>query len=339
MSLLSQLAYSTGIYRMAAPFFAGHGHILTLHRVAENTSGPRIRWNKNLEITPEYLEEVILSYKNKGYTFLSMDQLHDQLVQGTLQKPFVTFTLDDGYEDNYTLAYPVFKKYDVPFCIYICRALIEERLECWWSDLEDILLCYNRIQFRGKEYSLRSAREKEAAYLTFRASIIHTGFDFGYSLYRELMELYPPCKSYNGYASMSREQIQTLSREPLATLGAHTVHHYPLSRLETEVAREEMLLSKNFVEEILGQPVEHFAYPYGSADEAGEREFQLAAEVGFKTAVTTRIGNVFPEHTRALTAIPRIPLIETPEDKRLYKMSVSGFLPAYLTKGKRVITA
>ena len=338
MSLLSNIAYASGIYRLAAPFYGGHGHVLTLHRVTPAGNEPRIRWNKNLEVTPEYLDAVIEAYKKKGYAFLGMDELHEGLMNGTLKKPFVAFTLDDGYEDNFTHALPVFKKHNVPFCIYLCRALLEDRLECWWSDLEDILLCYNRINFRGREISLRTTQEKEAAYLEFRASIIHTGFDSGYSLYRELMELYPPCKSYSAYRPLNHDQLLALSREPLATLGAHTVHHYPLSRLEKEEASLEIAESKACVEALIAQPVHHFAYPYGSADEAGTREFLLAEEAGFKTAVTTRNGNVFPEHAKSLMAIPRIALIESDEEKRLYKMNTSGFLPAYLHRGRRVIT-
>ena len=38
------------------------------------------------------------------------------------------------------------------------------------------------------------------------------------------------------------------------------------------------------------------------------RDFALAKEAGFKTAVTTRRGMLFPAHRRFLTALPRVPL-------------------------------
>ena len=41
---------------------------------------------------------------------------------------------------------------------------------------------------------------------------------------------------------------------------------------------------------------DHFAYPVGAPDAAGPREFALAAEAGYSTAVTTRPGVLFPEH-------------------------------------------
>jgi peptidoglycan/xylan/chitin deacetylase (PgdA/CDA1 family) len=36
----------------------------------------------------------------------------------------VVFTLDDGYADNFINAYPIFKKYNIPFCIYVCKKYV-----------------------------------------------------------------------------------------------------------------------------------------------------------------------------------------------------------------------
>jgi peptidoglycan/xylan/chitin deacetylase (PgdA/CDA1 family) len=52
----------------------------------------------------------------------------------------------------------------------------------------------------------------------------------------------------------------------------------------------------------------HLSYPYGDAGSAGPREFAIAAELGFKTAVTTRPGVLFRSHAGHLTALPRISL-------------------------------
>ena len=52
----------------------------------------------------------------------------------------------------------------------------------------------------------------------------------------------------------------------------------------------------------------HFSFPYGDPGSAGPRDFALARQAGFKTAVTTRKGMVFPAHRRHLTALPRVSL-------------------------------
>ena len=64
--------------------------------------------------------------------------------------------------------------------------------------------------------------------------------------------------------------------------------------------------SKAALEARLGIPVRHFAYPVGDPSSAGPREFELAREIGFETAVTTRPGMLFDDHAERLTELPRI---------------------------------
>ena len=69
-----------------------------------------------------------------------------------------------------------------------------------------------------------------------------------------------------------------------------------------------MEMSRAVIEAALGKRPQHLSYPVGDPTSAGPREFRIAAELGFKTAVTTRPGVLFPEHRDHLTALPRISL-------------------------------
>ena len=92
------------------------GFVYMLHRVCQLDKNG-ILYNENMKVSPQFLENLILSYRKQGFEFLSVDDLYE-LMRGNRKqrKPFVIFTLDDGYVDNYTIAYPIFKKYKVPFC-------------------------------------------------------------------------------------------------------------------------------------------------------------------------------------------------------------------------------
>jgi len=62
-----------------------------------------------MKVSPEFLEEFILKLKAKGYEFISIDRLYEILQNKEKVKKQIVFTLDDGYKDNYKIAYPIFK--------------------------------------------------------------------------------------------------------------------------------------------------------------------------------------------------------------------------------------
>ena len=90
------------------------------HRIVPQTAARRVHNHLSLEITPEHLEQVIQYFRRKEYSFISLDQLSTSLETGNLpNNKFVVFTFDDGYRDNLEIAYPILKKYEIPFTVYI----------------------------------------------------------------------------------------------------------------------------------------------------------------------------------------------------------------------------
>lgn len=73
-------------------------------------------------------------------------------------------------------------------------------------------------------------------------------------------------------------------------------------------AMDQMVGSADRIAQKLGSRPVNFAYPYGDPGSAGPRDFALARKAGFKTAVTTRKGMLFPGHAEHLTALPRVSL-------------------------------
>jgi peptidoglycan/xylan/chitin deacetylase (PgdA/CDA1 family) len=85
--------------------------------------------------------------------------------------------------------------------------------------------------------------------------------------------------------------------------------------------------------------VVHFAYPYGDRLAAGPREFALAKAAGFKTAVTTRPGMLFPENAEYPTALPRVSLNGNYQDERILPVLTSGVATAMWNGFRRVNAA
>ena len=126
---------------------------------------------------------------------------------------------------------------------------------------------------------------------------------------------------------LSREQLAELAAHPLVTIGGHTTTHIALAQAAASTVDREMRDNRAFLEGIVQAPIRHFAYPFGNLEACGAREATIAAEAGFRSAVTTRRGTLFPEHRRSLHELPREPLTfeETPSSMRC---KVDGFYRA-----------
>ena len=139
---------------------------------------------------------------------------------------------------------------------------------------------------------------------------------------------------------MSWEEIAQLAADPLCTIGAHTVNHMMLRKMgNDEAVRAEMEMSRAVLEAALGKRPEHLAYPVGDPTSAGPREFRIAAELGFKTAVTTRPGMIFKVHRDHLTALPRISVNGEFQRQRYLKVLMSGAATAMWNGFRRVNAA
>jgi peptidoglycan/xylan/chitin deacetylase (PgdA/CDA1 family) len=138
---------------------------------------------------------------------------------------------------------------------------------------------------------------------------------------------------------MSWEELKAFADDPLVTIGAHTITHCNLSRQSEETASFELATSRARIEAVLQRPVLHLAYPYGDRIAAGQREFRLAKAAGFKTAVTTRPGMIFPESAEHMTALQRVSLNGNYQDARILPVLTSGAATAMWNGFRRIDAA
>ena len=279
-----------------------------LHRVKQECSygfSP----NRDMAISPLFLEGFIRDAQQRGYTFISLDYLTEQIAAGSEDK-LLALTFDDGYRDNFTQAYPLLKRLQVPFAVYVTTSFPDGEAVLWWEAIEKLLLDHDQVELAdGRVLACRTRQEKLDAFVTLRASIMalpgdrladrvnamfaHVKFDW-----QQL------CATH----AMQWDEVCELARDPLVTIGAHTLSHPVLGALSPDQASLEMRDSRDRLEARIGMPVTHFCYPFGSRNEVGVREFELARKLGFRTATTTRWGNIFRAHRAHLYALPRVPL-------------------------------
>src|SRR5262249_16951242 len=90
---------------------------------------------------------------------VSLDEMWRRLSESDVGRRFVTLTIDDGYRDTLQWAYPVFKKHDVPFAVYIPTSFPDRLGELWWLVLEAVVGRNESVSLLvdGKERSFECA--------------------------------------------------------------------------------------------------------------------------------------------------------------------------------------
>jgi peptidoglycan/xylan/chitin deacetylase (PgdA/CDA1 family) len=110
--------YFTGLHHFMRPLVGGVGAILTLHHVRP-ARPDAFQPNHLLEVTPAFLERLLVRLKQAALDVISLDEMHARYISGNFKRRFVCITFDDGYKDLMRYAYPLLKKYQLPFALYI----------------------------------------------------------------------------------------------------------------------------------------------------------------------------------------------------------------------------
>ena len=88
------------------------GKVLMLHRVVEHI-GPQLEAPR-LEVTVDFFIRSLDAMLAEGVDFIGIGEVAGRL-ESKNRKPFVCLTIDDGYLDTFTLAYPALKERNIPF--------------------------------------------------------------------------------------------------------------------------------------------------------------------------------------------------------------------------------
>lgn len=295
---------SRGTRRGKAPF------VLLYHRIAHPSTDPQL-----LCVTPEHFAEHA-ELVAESYEPVRLRDLVAALRAGELPSRAVAITFDDGYADNLAAAKPVLEHAQVPATVFVASGWLGGDRLFWWDELELLLLRPGRLPpvlelEIGREI-LRWQLGDDAVY-TSQTAAVRSGWtvldpdDPGsrQRIYRELsvrlrgLDETARERVLDALRSVSEredpvdgelpraltlDELRRLASGDLVDIGAHTVTHPTLSRLEADAQREEIAGSRRQLEGALGRPVVSFAYPYGGASDFDQTTTVLVRDAGFDHA-------------------------------------------------------
>lgn len=309
-----------------------------LHRVLLEEERNQFTLNKDLAISPEKLEEFILLFKAKGYAFVSLDEVQTWLEKKTtIHQKFICLTFDDGYRDNLIHGLPILEKHAVPATIYVTNCFPNGTGILWWYHFETHAKTAKQLTLNSSvgrfDFSWENIEQAHAQFgkiseaiksipIAELPTVLMEAFE------KTALEFEALCRS----VSLSWEEIATISKHPLITIGAHTMRHVSVKQQATSDVENEMRSSKQELEHFIGKEVKHFAYPFGGTFDVGLRDLELAQRVGFKTSTLNQAGNIFKSNYKSMQALARMPLGNSTDDQRMnyylngiYHFSVNQF--------------
>jgi peptidoglycan/xylan/chitin deacetylase (PgdA/CDA1 family) len=321
--------YFSGAHRVLRPIFGGVGTVFMLHHVRP-ARADLFQPNRHLEITPDFLRATLSYIRASDIDIITLDEMQRRLSEGDFSRRFAVFTCDDGYRDNRDFALPAMQDFDAPFTVYVTSDFADGIGRLWWIALERVIANADSIDvvIDGTQVHLdtTSFPGKEMAFDQLHEWL--RGLPGEQDVRREMTAL---CASHgvdeaaiSGELCMSWDELKPFARDPLVTIGAHSISHCNLAKLDGAAAMHEMASSRAQIEATLQCSVRHLAYPYGDRLAAGSREFAMAEKAGFQTAVTTRPGVIFADNGAHPTALPRVSLNGNYQDARYLPVLTSG---------------
>ena len=293
-------AHFTGLSSALAVRYRGCGAIFALHSVVEDGL---FYSDETLRCPARKLEWVLRWLQSKRVDFVSLDELIKRLRAST-NGFFVAFTFDDGYADNLTQALPIMERFGAPFTVFVTTGMVTRTIDAWWFGLSELIRRRTRVELPGLgRFECPAAASKKRTFAEIE-SAIHNDFSLLPQLRSAIKRSDIDCSALVDREALTAQQLQQLARHPLVTIGGHTSTHRNLAHASADAAHWEMNENRSFLQRMTGEPVEYFAYPFGHARACGAREAKIANAVGFRAAVTTRHGMLFPEYLHDLLALP-----------------------------------
>ncbi len=268
--------------------------VITLHRVTAEDA-PLTGLNSFIEMRVDKLEAAIVELKKMGAKFVSLAGLEQSIHEKGIQQPIVHISFDDGYHDNYSLAFPVLKKHHICFSIFLVSDFIDNRQPfLWWYLLENII--ENELVVSFEKYGFEITQQtyatvsKDKIFEQCRKLLLENA-DKDPDYFKE--KLFDYALQAGGFllpGMLTWQQVNEMLESGLCEIGVHTKTHPRFSNLSTMERMEEISVCRNEIKKHTGIDAAYFAYPYGSPADIGSTASidDIMKACGIRLAFTTR---------------------------------------------------
>lgn len=233
----------------------------------------------------------------RAFHVLPLGEAVRRLDDGSLPPNALSITFDDGYADNHDTALPILQRHGLPACFFIATGFLDggrmfndSVIECMrHSSVSRIDLG----EFGLGAFALGTPALAVQAIGQLLPVIKYMGLAERQAALQRLAHICRP-KALPDDLMMTRAQVRAMHAAGME-IGAHTVQHPILSRVDDAVAEREMVCSRDELQALVHAPVSLLAYPNGRPDrDYDHRHAAMARRLGFAAAVSTAPGTATP---------------------------------------------
>jgi len=281
--LLSKVMYRARMFDLVKRAQRDRLVVINYHRIKANTDFSTPFDDEVFGPTAEVLEQQ-LTWLASNVRIIDEFEAIEWAKGSTRPKELCALiTFDDGYRDNYDLAFPILKRLRIPAIMFIPTSIIEARQVGWWDVISYLLKHTDRpeIEYDGQSHDVANDRLTTATF--FHRKMKKEMMDPDQRIIEKLAEAcqvdLPPSAAQDDNL-MTWAQIREVADGGIS-IGSHTHNHRILGLLDRAQQTEELSTSKAIIEERIGRPVRSLAYPVGGRAHFNQTTKSVASECGY----------------------------------------------------------
>jgi peptidoglycan/xylan/chitin deacetylase (PgdA/CDA1 family) len=245
-----------------------------------------------------------VSYLKRHLSLVTLDEAL-AFIEGTIKEKTsrcrVLITFDDGYLDNYQLAYPILRTHGAQGVFFVATSMVGSCQVPWWDHIAYLVKTARRRRFSlGYPADLAVDIDQNGVNQSLKSILKFYKWPENSDPTRFIRELAEESQGEELPGTLRRFLDWNEAREMCKggmAIGSHTHSHNLLSQLSPDRQREELSNSRAILKEKLGVEVDTLAYPVGARTSFTDQTQKLAKEAGYRAAFSFYGGTNLPGMT------------------------------------------
>ncbi|MGA7704337.1 MAG: polysaccharide deacetylase family protein [Solirubrobacteraceae bacterium] len=260
--------------------------VLNYHRIGDHAAQPwdRTLWSASGEALDAQLEVLA-----REAEVIGPDEVESAMLGGQRGRR-VLLTFDDGYRDNYEVAYPLLRRHGLTATFFLATGFIDRPRVAWWDELAWMVRRARADALRADEWLPEELALSEAASQKTIATLV--------ARYKSLpndraQTFLDHVATGTGSGRCNGDEAETLwmtwemareMRDGGMSIGGHTVTHPVLSQLPRQAQEQEIAQCASRLARKLAEPMRWFAYPVGGPGTFTQDTQRILSEHGVQLA-------------------------------------------------------